>query len=264
MARRPQQATQPSPSTAASAAKGWWSRLRAGWRKPAPATLPTDRLSAREFGALLLEAFRLQGFQVEDASRPDANVDVVLRKDRETHLLHAKQWQAAKVEVGVVEAFCRSMTARGVARGFVVSTERFSREATTYATLRNVRLVDGAALETLIDRARSARAAAARTAGGSVSTLSPTSAFGPPSTLSTPLRSPVQTAAPAPDGARTLPRLDPAEYTATSAPVQPLSPSCPLCGNDMVLRNVKRGPKAGRGFWGCAAHPACRGVRPLV
>ena len=44
----------------------------------------------------------------------------------------------------------------------------------------------------------------------------------------------------------------------------PESPSCPLCGKAMRMRTAKRGSHAGHGFWGCIAHPDCKGLRPLV
>lgn len=41
----------------------------------------------------------------------------------------------------------------------------------------------------------------------------------------------------------------------------PQSPGCPLCGNDMVQRQARRGATAGRFFWGCSGYPACKGTR---
>ena len=35
---------------------------------------------------------------------------------------------------------------------------------------------------------------------------------------------------------------------------------CPRCGRRMVLRTAKRGPGAGKRFWGCEGFPACRMV----
>ncbi|MDD9997511.1 MAG: NERD domain-containing protein [Gammaproteobacteria bacterium] len=43
----------------------------------------------------------------------------------------------------------------------------------------------------------------------------------------------------------------------------PESPrKCPRCGKNMVLRNTRRGPNAGRRFWGCSGYPACRYTCP--
>jgi len=35
---------------------------------------------------------------------------------------------------------------------------------------------------------------------------------------------------------------------------------CPKCGNQMVLREVKKGQNIGNKFWGCSSFPKCRGV----
>jgi len=40
-------------------------------------------------------------------------------------------------------------------------------------------------------------------------------------------------------------------------------PDCPVCGRPMVKRVTKRGPQAGREFWGCIQFPSCRGMRPM-
>jgi len=42
---------------------------------------------------------------------------------------------------------------------------------------------------------------------------------------------------------------------------RPASPACPLCGRPMRRRTARRGPNAGRAFWGCSGYPECRGTR---
>ena len=39
-------------------------------------------------------------------------------------------------------------------------------------------------------------------------------------------------------------------------------PACPKCGQPMALRTARRGPHAGRRFWGCQNYPDCKGTRP--
>lgn len=43
-------------------------------------------------------------------------------------------------------------------------------------------------------------------------------------------------------------------------PEQELSPRCPQCGSEMVLRTAKRGDNQGGKFWGCSKYPECRGI----
>jgi hypothetical protein len=38
------------------------------------------------------------------------------------------------------------------------------------------------------------------------------------------------------------------------------APICPKCGSKMVLREAKRGARAGQSFWGCSRYPACRAI----
>ena len=54
-----------------------------------------------------------------------------------------KQWKAFKVGVTVVRELYGVMAARGAAGGFVVTSGRFTEEATRFADDRNIRLIDG-------------------------------------------------------------------------------------------------------------------------
>lgn len=47
------------------------------------------------------------------------------------------------------------------------------------------------------------------------------------------------------------------------ASTEPAAPSCPQCAKAMVRRSAKTGKHAGQAFWGCAAYPQCRGIRPI-
>ncbi len=39
---------------------------------------------------------------------------------------------------------------------------------------------------------------------------------------------------------------------------------CPKCGNEMVLRTAKKGPNAGKEFFGCMGFPKCRTVKAVT
>ena len=52
---------------------------------------------------------------------------------------------------------------------------------------------------------------------------------------------------------RAAPVLQPANET----------PLCPCCAKPMELRAARQGKYAGTQFWGCAAYPACQGIRRL-
>jgi len=38
------------------------------------------------------------------------------------------------------------------------------------------------------------------------------------------------------------------------------TPSCPKCSGKMVKRVARKGPTAGKAFWGCSSYPNCRGT----
>ena len=44
----------------------------------------------------------------------------------------------------------------------------------------------------------------------------------------------------------------------------PENPKCPRCGSDMVLRTARKGPNAGKQFYGCSKYPECKGTISVV
>lgn len=213
------------------------------WRRRTPQNLVTDvaqckttdaldGMSWREFEMLVGEGFRLQGYQVVETGGggADGGVDLVLtkpgRNGGEKFLVQCKQWRAFKVGVDVVRELYGVMAARGATGGFVVTSGRFTDEAVSFASGRNVNLVDGPKLHGLI---RQAKAGIDRLPARSGSSSS----------------------------AAAAPAVPP-----NPAPMQ--AASCPLCSKPMVRRTAKRGANAGSEFWGCTGYPACRGTRPIA
>ena len=146
---------------------GWAGAARGKNGRQQPATPAADAatsalagMTRHEFEGLLGEAFRLQGYQVvpADGAGAGAGVDMVLRRDRQTHLVRCRQWQAHKLGVEVVHELANAMRARGAAGGFVVTSGRFSREANAFASASNIRLIEGPALTLLVRKAQAARA----------------------------------------------------------------------------------------------------------
>jgi restriction system protein len=117
-----------------------------------------DAMSWREFEMLVGEAFRLQGYKVTElgGGGADGGVDLVLRKGTETFLVQCKQWKAFKVGVTVVRELYGVMTAQGAAGGFVITSGRFTADAQSFVEGRNVKLIDGAKLLSLIEQAKGA------------------------------------------------------------------------------------------------------------
>ncbi len=119
-----------------------------------------DGMSWREFEMLVGEGFRLQGYQVIETGGggADGGVDLVLTKPGknggEKFLVQCKQWRACKVGVDVVRELYGVMAAKGATGGFVVTSGRFTDGAISFASGRNVTLVDGPKLHELLRQAQ--------------------------------------------------------------------------------------------------------------
>ncbi|MDP3822121.1 MAG: restriction endonuclease [Burkholderiales bacterium] len=210
------------------------------WRRTGPQAAPRSAAGIdvgsmrwREFETLIGRAFELQGFHMNDAGAAgsDAGIDLLMRKERQTYLVHCKTWRTDKVGIETVQAVQALMKTRGAVGGFILTSGRFSRDATAAAGGFNIRPVDGPALQAMLvlGRAQAERAE----------------------------RVPVAAAEPLPAAIVVAPPPR-AEHAGT--PVA-LSLPCPACGADMKKRLAKRGVNAGHYFWSCVNHPDCRGTR---
>lgn len=109
-------------------------------------------MSWREFEMLVGEVFRQRGFTVVEigGNGPDGGVDLVLKKNGETHLVQCKQWKAFKVGVEVVRELYGVMAAKGAVSGYVVTSGVYTNEAEAFAEGRNIELIDGNKLTQMI------------------------------------------------------------------------------------------------------------------
>ena len=119
-----------------------------------------DGMTWRQFEMLVGEGFRMQGYQVVETGGggADGGVDLVLTKPGksggEKFLVQCKQWRAFRVGVDVVRELYGVMAARGATGGFVVTSGRFTADAVSFASGRNVTLVDGPKLHGLLGQAK--------------------------------------------------------------------------------------------------------------
>jgi restriction system protein len=184
-------------------------------------------LSWQEFEQLVGEAYRRQGYTVEESGGggADGGVDLVLKKAGETTLVQCKQWKTWKVGVKIVRELYGVMAAENAARGIVVACGRFTRDAQSFAEGKPLELIDGSALWELVKAVKSGSKARTPSA---VQPISPTPATAVPQSSPDP---------------------------------QANMPACPKCGSEMVLRTARKGSHAGSQFYGCSSYPACRGTR---
>jgi restriction system protein len=115
-------------------------------------------ISWQQFEQLVGEGFRRQGYRVLETGGggADGGVDLVLNRDGETHLVQCKQWRAQRVGVEVVRELYGVMAAKGAAGGFVVTSGRYTDAARSFASGRNVRLIDGPQLRALLQQVQGA------------------------------------------------------------------------------------------------------------
>jgi restriction system protein len=109
-------------------------------------------MSWREFEMLVGEVFRQRGFTVVEigGNGSDGGVDLVLKKNGETHLVQCKQWKAYKVGVEIVRELYGVMAANGAVSGYVVTSGVYTNEAKAFADGRNIELIDGSKLTQMI------------------------------------------------------------------------------------------------------------------
>lgn len=189
----------------------------------------------QQFELLVGEGFRRRGYAVKETGGggADGGVDLVLTKAGEKSFVQCKQWKAFKVGVSTVRELYGVMAAHGATSGYVVTSGRFTQEASAFANGRNIRLMDGPELMKLLRQGRDSRASQAS----------------PPSVAASP-------AAAWPGG--------PGEAVQAAEPPVSTEPSCPRCGKPMVRRVAKRGATAGKAFWGCSEYSrGCRGTREI-
>ncbi len=236
--------------------------LRRRQQRSAPSASPMNASALRqvrsvEFIRLVGAAFQSRGYHVVESGltgpRADGVADIELRKDREAYLVHCKHWKSRKIEVDAVRAFHALMTQRRAAGGYIVTTGRFSRDATHYVRGLSLNLIDGALLLPLLDEGRHRKGAAA--------TPSATMPLDPPKPVEW---SPVSVLGAVPDVLEDTFDLSQHPALAARSPTPQAPPRCPLCSAEMVLRTASRGKHTGRGFWGCSRRRECKGMRPLV
>jgi restriction system protein len=117
----------------------------------------TNGLTWQEFEQLIGEAFRQQGWGVQETGGGGADGGVDLRltnKDGESWLVQCKQWRAYRVGIEVVRELYGAMAAEGATGGFVVTSGRFTEEAKAFARGRNVKLLEGDAVGALVKKGK--------------------------------------------------------------------------------------------------------------
>ena len=120
---------------------------------------PRGALSAmgwQDFERLICEAFRREGYRVDErgGSAPDGGIDLIATKAKRRILIQCKHWKAQQVRVSVVRELHGVVAAKRADGGVVVTSGTFTKEASEFARVAQIRLIDGDALEQMIRSAQ--------------------------------------------------------------------------------------------------------------
>jgi restriction system protein len=210
-----------------------WRRRR--WRQRRQSDI--QRMDWAEFQPLLCLLLEQHGYHLSESGNRPGVVDLVLRKNRQTYLVHAKSWKAGKLGMEEVRELYAAMVTRSAHGGIVVSAGRFGRAAMQFARETQIQLIDGPLLQQWLAKLTPA---STRPAADDAFLPAETQPSSRPAAMDTQLLS---------------------EFSPTSTQASPQVPACPLCDAPMRERTARKGRHAGRKFWGCTRHPVCKGVR---
>jgi restriction system protein len=114
-------------------------------------------LDWKSFEDLVGEAFRQSGYKVEDntVKGADGGIDLWLRKDGQRYIAQCKRWKNKKVSVSVVREMYGLMISENASGVFIITSGKFTTEATQFARLKPVYLINGSELVDLISRIQS-------------------------------------------------------------------------------------------------------------
>ncbi|MEM8561490.1 MAG: restriction endonuclease [Pseudomonadota bacterium] len=134
------------------------------WRKrkqlEAQKSIKTIRdLSWKQFEELVAEAYRRQGYTVVENTRggADGGVDIRLRKGQDVYLVQCKHWKRQKIGVSVVRELYGVMAAEAASGGSIVCTGLFTQDAHHFAGDKQIDLVDGGQLESMVRQVQPSR-----------------------------------------------------------------------------------------------------------
>lgn len=109
-------------------------------------------MSWQNFELLVGEAFRRQGYSVQEhgGNAPDGGIDLVLFKDGKKSIVQCKRWKTYSISVSLVRELYGVMAAEKADSCIFVTSGTYTSDATTFATGKPIRLIDGNELVALI------------------------------------------------------------------------------------------------------------------
>ncbi len=126
------------------------------WRSGRDLIKWLQNLSPKEFEQYIAHLFKNLGYSVEVTGRSyDGGIDVIATKNGITHYIQCKKFITSQVPVGAVRDFYGAMADKGAqAKGFFITTNKFTLEAEKFAESIPVELIDGLKLAKYIEMAK--------------------------------------------------------------------------------------------------------------
>lgn len=113
----------------------------------------------RQFEQLAGEAFRRQGYRIEETGLggADGGIDLVLRRDGQTTLVQCKQWKNRQVGVNVVREMYGLLVHHGAAAVKIVALGDYTGDARRFAQGKPIELIHGGELVATVRNLQSTR-----------------------------------------------------------------------------------------------------------
>lgn len=120
-------------------------------------------MSWREFEMLVGEAFRRQGYTVEETGLggADGGIDLILRKAGRTELVQCKQWRREQISVQVTREMWGLAHHHKADAVKIVCVGRFTRDAVAFAQGKPIQLISGEQLTAMVREVQVAARSAA-------------------------------------------------------------------------------------------------------
>jgi restriction system protein len=122
--------------------------------------LAVSGLSRKEVERLVAEAYRRQGYQVDDlgATSGESDAGMLLSKATQRVLLQCKYWKTRKLAEMPVRELYGMMAAQNANAGILITSGSFTLEASRFAGYGRIQLIDGPRLLALLQQAAAAAA----------------------------------------------------------------------------------------------------------
>jgi restriction system protein len=118
-------------------------------------------LSWRQFELLVAEAFRRQGYVVQETGLggADGGIDLMLRKNGEVTLVQCKRWRTQRVDVKVVREMFGLLAHHRASAVKIIAVGDYTADAQRFAAGKPIELISGDALLSLVRNVQTTTAA---------------------------------------------------------------------------------------------------------